>query len=111
MTQDGNRLICSLLESSTLRLLAIASLALNIAAAQSGHPTPSPPPPGAKATKCSGRPVPQLDDITSSTGITFTHTSDPSKKYIVESMRGGVILIHYDPDGWPDIFFSNAPTG
>jgi hypothetical protein len=103
-------LICSLLESSTLRLLAMASLALNIAAAQSGHPTPSPPPPGAKTTKCSGRPVPQLDDITSSTGISFTHTSDPSKKYIVESMSGGVILIDYDRDGWPDIFFTNAPT-
>jgi len=30
--------------------------------------------------------VPQLEDITSKTGITFQHTADPSKKYIVESM-------------------------
>jgi hypothetical protein len=75
-----------------------------------GHPTPPPPPPGARATKCSGRAIPQLEDITASTHIDFTHTSDPSKRYIVESMSGGVILIDYDRDGWPDIYFTNAPT-
>jgi hypothetical protein len=84
--------------------------ALHLAAAQSGHPIPPPPPPGAKATKCSGRPVPQLEDITTAAGIKFTHTSDPSKRYIVESMSGGVVLIDYDRDGWPDIYFTNAPT-
>ncbi len=78
--------------------------------AQMGHNAAAPPPPGAKSTKCSGRPIPQLEDITASTGIHFTHTSDPSKKYIVESMSGGVILIDYDRDGWPDIYFTNAPT-
>ena len=78
--------------------------------AQGGHPVPTPPPPGAKSTKCSGRPVPQLEDITARTGITFRHTSDPSKKYIVESMSGGVILFDYDRDGWLDIYFTNAPT-
>ena len=25
-------------------------------------------------------------------------------------MSGGVILIDYDRDGWPDVFFTNAPT-
>ena len=90
--------------------LAVVSLCFSIASAQSGHPTPSPPPHGVKPVKCSGRPVPQLDDITAKAGIAFRHTSDPSKKYIVESMSGGVVLIHYDRDGWPDIFFTNAPT-
>lgn len=75
-----------------------------------GHNVPPPPPPGAKSTRCSGRPVPQLEDVTAKAGIHFTHTSDPSKKYIVESMSGGVILIDYDRDGWPDIYFTNAPT-
>lgn len=28
----------------------------------------------------------------------------------MESMSGGVALIDYDRDGWPDIFFTNAPT-
>jgi len=87
--------------------LGFASFA---AAAQSGHPTPPPPPPGAKSTKCAGRPVPQLEDVTVAAGITFKHTSDPSKRYIVESMSGGVVLIDYDRDGWPDIYFTNAPT-
>lgn len=96
--------------SLLLRLLAITCLFFNVAIAQSGHPTPPPPPPGAKSTKCVGRPIPQLEDVTAASGITFTHTSDPSKRYIVESMSGGVVLIDYDRDGWPDIYFTNAPT-
>jgi len=53
--------------------------------------------------------IPQLVDITASTGIHFTHLASPEKKYIVESMSGGVALIDYDRDGWPDIYFTNAP--
>ena len=96
----------------SLRPVAVTFCALSVAAAQmgEGHPAPPPPPPGARMTKCSGRPIPQLEDITASTRISFTHTSDPSKRYIVESMSGGVILIDYDRDGWPDIYFTNAPT-
>ena len=95
---------------SVLRSIAVAFCIFTFAEAQSGHPVAPPPPPGAKSSKCSGRPVPQLEDITSTTGITFKHTSDPAKKYIVESMSGGVILLDYDRDGWPDIYFTNAPT-
>jgi enediyne biosynthesis protein E4 len=51
----------------------------------------------------------QLVDITRSTKIQFDHLSSPAKKYIVESMSGGVALIDYDRDGWPDIYFTNAP--
>jgi enediyne biosynthesis protein E4 len=87
-----------------------AVFAGTLAQAQSGHPTPPPPPPGAKSTKCTGRPVPQLEDVTAAAGIKFRHASDPSKKYIVESMGGGVILIDYDNDGWPDIYFTNGPS-
>jgi hypothetical protein len=54
--------------------------------------------------------VPQLEDITSKTGITFTHASSEQKRYIFESMSGGVIIFDYDRDGWPDIYFTNAPT-
>jgi hypothetical protein len=49
-------------------------------------------------------------DITDSTGIKFEHTSSSDKKYIVESMAGGVALIDYDRDGLLDIYFTNAPT-
>ena len=77
--------------------------------AQAHAPAP-PPPPGAKTRVCEGRKIPQLVDITAKTGITFHHESDPDKKYIVESMGGGVILLDYDRDGWTDIYFTNAPT-
>ena len=78
--------------------------------AQEGHVKPSPPPLGAKSTICNDRPVPQFNDITAKAGITFEHTFDPEKKYILDSMSGGVILIDYDRDGWPDIYFTNSPT-
>lgn len=53
---------------------------------------------------------PELVDITASTGIQFQHLSSPEQKYIVESMSGGVALIDYDRDGWPDIYFTNAQS-
>jgi hypothetical protein len=55
-------------------------------------------------------PVTQFEDITDKTGIHFSHTVSVEKKYIVESMSGGVLLLDYDRDGWLDIFFTNAPT-
>jgi hypothetical protein len=53
---------------------------------------------------------PQLVDIIDSTGIKFDHLSSPEQKYIVESMSGGVALIDFDRDGWPDIYFTNAQS-
>jgi hypothetical protein len=53
---------------------------------------------------------PELLDITASTGIKFEHLSSPEQKFIVESMSGGVALIDYDRDGWPDIYFTNAQS-
>jgi enediyne biosynthesis protein E4 len=54
--------------------------------------------------------LPRLVDITRSTGIHFDHLSSPEQKYIVESMGGGVALIDYDRDGWPDIYFTNSQS-
>src|SRR6266404_6024194 len=54
--------------------------------------------------------LPQLVDITASTGIHFEHLSSPEQRYIVESMSGGVALIDYDRDGWADIYFTNAQS-
>jgi enediyne biosynthesis protein E4 len=78
--------------------------------AQGGHPPPPPVPSGVKTIQCNQRPVPQLEDITQKAGIRFIHTAAPEKKYIVESMSAGVIIIDYDRDGWPDLYFTNAPT-
>jgi enediyne biosynthesis protein E4 len=49
-------------------------------------------------------------DITESAGIRFRHAVSPEKKYLVESMSGGVLLLDYDQDGWLDIYFTNAPS-
>lgn len=54
--------------------------------------------------------LPHFVDITHAAGIHFNHLSSPEQKYIVESMSGGVALIDYDRDGWPDIYFTNAPS-
>jgi hypothetical protein len=74
------------------------------------HSPASPPPAGVQSRVCKDRIIPQLVDVTKKSGITFTHLSAPEKKYIVESMSGGVLIIDYDRDGWPDIYFTNAPT-
>ncbi len=60
----------------------------------------------------SPNPVPSIafTDITAGAGITFRHTSAPEKRYIVESMSGGVAALDFDNDGWLDIFFVNACT-
>ena len=64
--------------------------------------------PSARVTRGAGGSYPELVDITASTGIQFEHLSSPEQKFIVESMSGGVALIDYDRDGWPDIYFTNA---
>ena len=61
-------------------------------------------------TDCGTRKIPKLSDVTVKSGMRFTHTSAPEKKYIVESMSGGVLLIDYDRDGWLDIYFTNSAT-
>jgi len=99
--------------------LCIALLVLPIAQARAGQARPTVVKPslaqsgnGKAAEVPDGAPgsYPELVDITSSTGIDFEHLSSPEQKFIVESMSGGVALIDYDRDGWPDIYFTNAQT-
>ena len=87
-----------------LQVVLVASLGAQ------AHSPSSPPPPGAKSQMCTNRTVPELVDVTEKSGIRFRHLSAPEKKYIVESMSGGVLMLDYDRDGWPDIYFTNAPT-
>src|SRR4051794_23122311 len=90
--------------SALLQVLLIAHTA------GQAHSVAPPPPPGARTQICHERNVPQLVDVTKASGIQFVHLASPEKKYILESMSGGVLVIDYDRDGWPDIFFTNAPT-
>ena len=49
-------------------------------------------------------------DITRDAGITFQHHAAPEKKYIVESMSGGVALFDFDNDGRLDIYLVDSLT-
>ena len=49
-------------------------------------------------------------DITRDAGVTFEHHAAPEKKYIVESMSGGVALFDYDNDNLIDIYFVDSLT-
>lgn len=80
--------------------IALAVMGIYLYAQSAHREVPSPRQPG---------PLRQLIDITASTRIRFNHLASPDKKYIVESMSGGVALIDYDRDGWLDIYFTNAP--
>lgn len=84
-------------------LFAVAMLLPHAAQSQSQ-------PAAATAAEPASTAFPQLVDITASTGIKFEHLSSPEQRYIVESMSGGVALIDYDRDGYPDIYFTNAQS-
>ena len=92
-----------------LTVAVCAAIAIPCGRAQAPAPVASDPaksPPVPQTTP--GIDYPRLVDITASTGIHFEHVSSPEQKFIVESMSGGVALIDYDRDGWPDIYFTNA---
>ncbi|MGH9528552.1 MAG: hypothetical protein ACRD2S_01390, partial [Terriglobales bacterium] len=91
-------IICALL------VIIISSLATFSQTVQSFQPQIAPPkskttaPPTDPSTPQEPTPqppaeLPQLVDITASTGIKFEHLSSPEQKFIVESMSGGVALI------------------
>jgi len=52
----------------------------------------------------------RFTDVTDKAGIKFKHVSSPEKKYIVESMSGGVALFDYDNDGYLDLYLVNSLT-
>src|SRR5580698_10107340 len=54
--------------------------------------------------------IPQFEDVAQKAGLTVSHISSPEKKYIVESMSGGVGLIDCDNDGKLDIITVNGST-
>ena len=63
-----------------------------------------------RAKKAQLAPAFHFTDTTESSGIRFQHAVSPEKKYLIESIGGGVLLLDYDQDGWLDIYFTNAPS-
>ena len=56
------------------------------------------------------KPVTRFEDITKKAGLTVPHLSAPEKRYIVESMSGGVGFIDCDNDGKLDIITVNGSS-
>ena len=55
-------------------------------------------------------PVPRFEEIAKPAGLTVSHLSSPDKRYIIESMSGGVGFIDCDNDGKLDILTINGSS-
>jgi enediyne biosynthesis protein E4 len=56
------------------------------------------------------KPVPAFEDVSQQAGLTVAHNSSPEKRYIIESMSGGVGFIDCDNDGKLDILTVNGSS-
>ena len=51
----------------------------------------------------------RFTDVTAAAGIDFVHATGAfGEKWMPETMGSGVIVLDYDGDGWPDLFFINS---
>src|SRR3989442_4495586 len=55
-------------------------------------------------------PVPRFEEVSKQAGLTVSHNSSPEKRYIIESMSGGVGFIDCDNDGKLDIISVNGSS-
>ena len=55
-------------------------------------------------------PVPRFHDVSAEAGLTVPHLSSPEKRYVIESMSGGVGFIDCDNDGKLDIITINGSS-
>jgi enediyne biosynthesis protein E4 len=66
------------------------------------------------ASVCSAQitqvPAPRFEEIGKQAGLRVSHVSSPEKRYILESMSGGIGLIDCDNDGKLDILAVNGST-
>ncbi|MGH9669091.1 MAG: CRTAC1 family protein [Terriglobales bacterium] len=82
-------------------LVAAALAALLLASPLAWGQKPAPPP----------RAPIQFQDVTRAAGIDFHLTcGGPEKRYIMESLCGGVAFLDFDNDGWLDLFLVNGST-
>jgi hypothetical protein len=83
------------MSSKGFGLAVVALVGVTAATAQEGAPA------------VEGRP---FVDVTEEAGIDFQVTTSAEKRYIIESMNGGVALFDFNNDDLLDIYFVNAPT-
>jgi enediyne biosynthesis protein E4 len=98
--------------SLTLLLLILSTAWAGISRGQSAT-VPLPPPSKMAAKRTSHPnlpPVPQFQDVAGERGVTVSHISTGEKRYIVESISGGVGLFDCDDDGRLDIVLVNGSS-
>jgi hypothetical protein len=83
------------MRSATVLLALVALFESLPARAQESEPSPTKYP---------------FRDMTAEAGITFRVVTSKEKRYILESMNGGVALLDFNNDDLLDIYFVNAPT-
>ncbi len=97
-------------------VLLLAPLILKSLPTQSQGPqrVPVPIPPSAKRPARKDHtgfpPVPTFKDVAAELGLTVQHVSTGEKRFILESMSGGVGLFDCDGDGRQDIVIVNGST-
>jgi len=86
-------------------LLLLGVLSATLASAQGNAPVSSGnKPQGIQSTNS----LPRFEDIGQQAGLTVSHISSPDKRYIIESVSGGIGLIDCDNDGKLDIVVVNG---
>ena len=105
------------MRTSSLRTQLCSWVALLCTATPLAQTTPAkaatqaaPPKSQAQPSPAPQSPVPQFEDVAPKAGLTVPHISSPDKRYIVESMSGGVGLMDCDNDGKLDIVTVNGST-
>jgi enediyne biosynthesis protein E4 len=83
-------------------LLVLLAAVMSSAQRQSPMATPG----NQKASQAAG--IPRFEDIGEQAGLTVAHISSPDKRYIIESVSGGIGLIDCDNDGKLDIVAVNG---
>ena len=86
-------------------LLLVSLLPLVLALVQG--PVPAKAPNAAQADLSSSS-LPHFEDVGQQAGLTVSHISSPEKRYIIESVSGGIGLIDCDNDGKLDIIAVNG---
>ena len=86
-------------------LLLLGFLSATLASAQGNAPVSSANKPQTSQATSS---LPHFEDIGQQAGLTVPHISSPEKRYIIESVSGGIGLIDCDNDGRLDIIAVNG---
>ena len=95
-------------------VLLLVSFSSVLLLGQTRVPIPIPPSaakaPAAKVDRAGFPSIPKFKDIARDVGLTGSHISSGDKRYIIESMSGGVGVFDCDDDGRLDIVIANGST-